>query len=223
MKSSLALARAAWVKCGRRATRAWIAEGKPLQGPLPLEEALRLALQIADALDTAHRQGIVHRDLKPGNILVTKSGVKLLDFGLAKTQPVATPGEAAQTLTTPITGQGAILGTPQYMVPEQVEGKPADARTDIFAFGRVLYEMITGRRAFAIRPPGSATSGCSTWSGAHACALPSIQPTTPIRPGRRTAARSPSGWTRRPDMTSMLCRWPWEWSGNRCPSFEASS
>jgi len=130
-------------------------EGKPLQGPLPLEEALRLARQIADALDAAHRQGIVHRDLKPGNILVTKSGIKLLDFGLAKTQPVAAPGEAAQTLTTPLTGQGAILGTPQYMAPEQVEGKPADARTDIFAFGCVLYEMITGRRAFQGKSPAS--------------------------------------------------------------------
>src|SRR2546426_92870 len=120
-------------------------DGRPLKGPMPVAEALRLAAQIADALDAAHRKGIVHRDLKPGNILVAKSGVKLLDFGLAKMEPdVAALPEQAETLTQ----EGVITGTLQYIAPEQLEGKKADARADIFAFGAVLYEMVTGRRAF---------------------------------------------------------------------------
>ena len=123
-------------------------------GPLPTAEVLRYAAQIADALDKAHRQGITHRDLKPGNIMLTTSGAKLLDFGLAKLRAPGTVGAegfSAATQTTqsePLTGRGAILGTPQYMAPEQLEGKDADARTDIFAFGAVVYEMATGQRAF---------------------------------------------------------------------------
>jgi Tol biopolymer transport system component len=126
------------------------------KGPLPNEQVLRYGIEIADALDKAHRQGIVHRDLKPGNIMLTKSGVKLLDFGLAK--PLASAG--AQTISgasvmateaqvsQPLTERGTILGTFQYMAPEQLEGGEADARSDIFAFGAVLYEMATGRKAF---------------------------------------------------------------------------
>jgi Tol biopolymer transport system component/predicted Ser/Thr protein kinase len=122
-------------------------EGKPLEGPLAIEETLRYASQIADALDAAHRKGIVHRDLKPANILVTKQGVKVLDFGLARhVEPVSTDGK--ETLTKALTGRGTILGTPQYMAPEQVEGREADTRSDIFAFGCVLYEMLTGKCAF---------------------------------------------------------------------------
>src|SRR5579863_5218786 len=120
-------------------------EGAPLKGPLPVDEALRLAAQIADALDAAHRKGIVHRDLKPANVMVTKSGVKLLDFGLAKIQ---TPTDTEETITKALTNEGTILGTMQYMSPEQLQGKEADARSDIFAFGLVLYEMLTGKRAF---------------------------------------------------------------------------
>jgi Tol biopolymer transport system component len=116
------------------------------KGALPLDQALRYAGQIADALDRAHRQGVIHRDLKPGNIMLTKDGAKLLDFGLAKMQDNLAADDA--TVTQALTAQGTIVGTFQYMAPEQLEGKDADARTDIFAFGAVLYEMVTGRRAF---------------------------------------------------------------------------
>jgi len=122
------------------------------KGPLPLDQALQVAIQIADALDKAHRHGITHRDLKPGNVMLTKAGAKLLDFGLAKLRPAgtgATTGlSAAPTMSVALTGEGTILGTVQYMAPEQIEGQEADARTDIFAFGVLLYEMLTGRKAF---------------------------------------------------------------------------
>jgi serine/threonine protein kinase/Tol biopolymer transport system component len=121
-----------------------------VKGPLPLEQTLRCGVEIADALDKAHRQGIVHRDLKPGNVMLTKSGVKLLDFGLAKAIAPSAPAGSLTALPTQanLTQEGTILGTFQYMAPEQLEGKEADARTDIFALGAVLYEMATGRKAF---------------------------------------------------------------------------
>ncbi|HMF09538.1 MAG TPA: protein kinase, partial [Thermoanaerobaculia bacterium] len=123
------------------------------KGPLPLEQTLRYGIEIADALDRAHRQGIVHRDLKPGNVMLTKSGVKLLDFGLAKAMAPAKGLSSLTALPTAIdkpnlTQEGTILGTFHYMAPEQLEGKEADARSDIFAFGAVLYEMATGKKAF---------------------------------------------------------------------------
>ena len=108
--------------------------------------ALKFAAQIADALDRAHRAGLTHRDVKPQNIMLTRDGVKVLDFGLAKSMP--RPGHAEATLTAALTPEGTLLGTPQYMAPEQFDGKEADARSDIWAFGAVLYEMVTGRRAF---------------------------------------------------------------------------
>ena len=119
------------------------------KGPLPIDQVLKVGIEIASALDTAHRNGIVHRDIKPGNIMLTRSGAKLLDFGLAKSATEVSPD--APTMATqqkPITEQGAIIGTFQYMAPEQVEGRPADARSDIFALGAVVYEMATGQRAF---------------------------------------------------------------------------
>ena len=122
-------------------------EGAPLQGPLALDQALRYATQICDALDAAHKKNITHRDLKPGNILVTASGVKLLDFGLAKVAAEKSPDN--DTLTMPLTEAGAVMGTPAYMSPEQAKGEEVDARSDIFSFGAVLYEMLSGRRAFA--------------------------------------------------------------------------
>src|ERR1700731_4846397 len=122
-----------------------------LKGSLPLEQVLQYAIEISDALDKAHRKGVTHRDLKPGNIILTKSGTKLLDFGLAKLKQEVAPANMqlsqVPTANDPLTAHGAIVGTLQYMAPEQLEGK-VDARTDIFAFGAVVYEMATGRRAF---------------------------------------------------------------------------
>ncbi len=121
-----------------------------IKGPLTLREAIEVGAQVADALSKAHRSGIIHRDIKPGNVILTKEGAKLLDFGLAKAR-VPAEGEAGATLSigsTPITQAGSVTGTVPYMAPEQLEGRETDARTDIFAFGAMLYEMLSGRRAF---------------------------------------------------------------------------
>src|SRR5262249_37645184 len=133
------------------------------KGALPMEQVLRYGIEIADALEKAHRSGIVHRDLKPGNVMLTKSGVKLLDFGLAKLREAtgAPFSSGLSRLATqdqrsaPLTERGTVLGTYQYMSPEQVEGGEADARSDIFALGAVLYEMATGRKAFTGKSPAS--------------------------------------------------------------------
>lgn len=122
-------------------------ESRLLKGPLPTDQVLRIGIEIADALDKAHRRGITHRDLKPGNVMLTRSGAKLLDFGLAKTSDSSLNVDGA-TAQRPLTQEGTLIGTFQYMSPEQLEGQPADARSDLFALGAILYEMLTGRRAF---------------------------------------------------------------------------
>ena len=127
-------------------------EGAPLKGPLSLAKAVEFAGEILDALEAAHRKGVVHRDLKPANILVSKQGVKLLDFGLAKQVP---PVGSEATVSKGLTVAGSILGTVQYMSPEQLQGKPVDARSDLFSFGCLLYEMLTGKRAFEGENPAS--------------------------------------------------------------------
>jgi serine/threonine protein kinase len=129
-------------------------EGKPLASPLPEEEAVRLGIQIAAALEAAHKKGIIHRDLKPGNIMVTNEGsIKLLDFGIAKLYEQNAPECTLSTADYPLTQAGIVLGTVAYMSPEQTEGRPADARSDIFSFGLVLYEMLSGRNAFGEESP----------------------------------------------------------------------
>jgi len=151
-------------------------DGKSLRGPLPLPAVFEFGAQIADALHCAHSKAVVHRDLKPANILVTKSGIKLLDFGLAKMAAQPSPSEAAVTITEPLTKDHTILGTLQYMSPEQLEAKPADARSDVFAFGLVLYEMICGKPAFQAESQASLIAAILKEEPAP---LPSREPLTP--------------------------------------------
>jgi Tol biopolymer transport system component/predicted Ser/Thr protein kinase len=164
------------------------------KGPLPIQQALQYAIEIADALDKAHRKGITHRDLKPGNIMLTKSGTKLLDFGLAKLQQEvvpATPESQLPTMKSGITGAGTILGTLQYMAPEQVEGDAVDSRTDIFAFGAVVYEMATGKRAFEGKSQASLIAAILERDPP---AMASLQPMTPAaldRVVRKCLAKEP--------------------------------
>jgi eukaryotic-like serine/threonine-protein kinase len=165
------------------------------KGALPLEQVLQYAIEISDALDKAHRKGVTHRDLKPGNIMLTKSGTKLLDFGLAKLKQEAAldnvPLSDLPTAKDPLTAEGAIVGTLQYMAPEQLEGKEADARTDIFSFGAVVYEMATGKRAFEGKTQASVIGAILKDDPPP---ISSLQPMTPLaldRVVRKCLAKEP--------------------------------
>ena len=179
------------------------------RGPLPLEQTLRYGIEIADALDKAHRQGIVHRDLKPGNVMLTKSGVKLLDFGLAKAvqAPVQPSGMTAlpTVASSPLTQEGTILGTFQYMAPEQLEGREADVRTDIFAFGAVLYEMATGRKAFSGKSQASLISSIMSSEPPSIGMLAPMAPPALDRVVRTCLAKDPEDrWQSAHDLKSEL-------------------
>jgi serine/threonine protein kinase/Tol biopolymer transport system component len=178
------------------------------KGPLPLDQVLQYAIEIADALDKAHRKGVTHRDLKPGNIMLTKSSSKLLDFGLAKLQEGVAPATPLSRLPTgkdPITAKGTILGTLQYKALEQLEGKEADARTDIFAFGVVVYEMATGKKAFEGKSQASVISAIMS---SDPQPMSSLQPMTPPaldRVVKRCLAKEPDDrWQTARDLEAEL-------------------
>ena len=186
------------------------------RGALPLEHTLRYGTEIADALDKAHRQGIVHRDLKPGNVMLTRSGVKLLDFGLAK--GIETPASKGSLTSLPtqqgLTQEGTILGTFQYMSPEQLEGRDADARSDIFALGSVLYEMATGKKAFT---GASQASLIGAILKENPASISSVQPASPAaldRVVQTCLAKDPEErWQSAADVKREL-RWIGEGSGS---------
>ena len=166
------------------------------RGALPLDEALRYGVEIADALDKAHRRGVVHRDLKPGNVMITPPGTKLLDFGLAKVA-AAGPSEGVSVLSAlpteagALTAEGSIIGTLQYMAPEQLEGEQADARTDIFAFGALLYEMVTGTKAFEGKSQASLIAAILERQPPPISTLQSMSPPALDRLVRKCLAKDP--------------------------------
>ena len=167
-----------------------LVEGRTIHGPLPVGTALHYARQLADALEAAHEKGIIHRDLKPANIMITPAGmVKVLDFGLAAVAERETQAETAATLTTSATQAGMILGTAGYMSPEQARGKPVDKRADIWAFGVVLYEMLTGRKLFEGETISDKLSAVLTkepdWDGVPAEVQPLLRSCLEKDPKRR--------------------------------------
>ncbi len=185
------------------------------RGALPMPEVLRIGVQIADALDRAHRAGVVHRDLKPGNVMLTRSGAKLMDFGLARTTAFtglaggsSGTGDSLRespTMAAPLTAQGTIVGTLQYLAPEQLEGREADARSDLWALGCVLYEMVSGRRAFVAASPASLIAVIIEREAA-----PLTSPSGPVPPGFERAvmqclAKDPDRrWQSASDLRSEL-------------------
>jgi eukaryotic-like serine/threonine-protein kinase len=185
-------------------------EHRILKGPVPPEQALRIAIQLADALAAAHKHGIVHRDLKPSNVMLTKNGAKLMDFGLAKESVVAPLSSALAEMSaeeTKLTTEGSIVGTFQYMAPEQLEGREVDARADIFAFGAMLYEMLTGRPAFTGRSRASLIAAILT---ADPKPITTTQPLTPAsldRVVRKCLQKDPDErWQSARDLADEL-RW----------------
>jgi len=205
-------------------------------GPLPPDQVLRVAAEIADALDKAHRQGVTHRDLKPANIMITRAGAMLLDFGLAKLRaaegaPAGGPLSALPTEGADLTADGALLGTLQYMAPEQLEGKEAGAPTDLFALGTVVYEMATGRKAFQGRSQASLIAAIMSSEPAPIATLQPLAPAALDRLVRGCLAKDPRDrwqsahdvWLQlrglaeagpRPDAAGVLAaprRLPWAW------------
>ncbi|HEV8129759.1 MAG TPA: protein kinase, partial [Acidobacteriota bacterium] len=180
------------------------------KGPLPRDQVMRYAIEISDALDKAHRQGIIHRDLKPANIMLTKLGAKLLDFGLAKLRQTGSGPLLANLSTLPteahdLTSKGTVLGTFRYMAPEQLEGKEADARTDIFAFGLVVYEMVTGRKAFEAKSPASLIAEILSAEPPPISNLQPYAPATLDRVVSKCLAKDPDlRWQSMHDLTSEL-------------------
>jgi eukaryotic-like serine/threonine-protein kinase len=176
------------------------------KGPLPLDQVLKYGAQIADGLDKAHRSGVVHRDLKPGNIMLTPTGAKLLDFGLAK--PAAALASAATLTavrTVPVTEEGTIVGTFQYMSPEQVQGKEVDGRSDIFSLGAVLYEMVTGKRAFEGKSQLSVASAILEKGPAPISALKPMTPPALDHAVKKCLAKLPDErWQSASDLASEL-------------------
>lgn len=180
------------------------------RGPLPLDQALRYGVEIAEALGRAHRDGIVHRDLKPANVMITRSGTKLLDFGLAKqaTRPQPPAGSALSALATgerALTTEGFLVGTFQYMSPEQLEGKEPDARSDIFALGSLLYEMLTGQRAFTGKSQASLMAAILTSEPAPVSRLQPLTPAALDRVVAKCLAKDPDErWQSAHDLASEL-------------------
>src|SRR5208282_4489031 len=183
-------------------------EHRLIRGPLPTEQALRYGVEIADALAKAHRLGITHRDLKPANVMLTKSGAKLMDFGLAK-QSGAGPLPNAMTEMTQdqakLTSDGMIVGTFQYMAPEQLEGKEADPRTDIFAFGELLYEMATGKPAFSGKSRASLIATILTTEPPPITQLQPLTPAALERVVKKCLAKDPDErWQSASDLAAEL-------------------
>src|SRR6266436_5489890 len=183
-------------------------EQRLTRGPLPPEQTIRYAVQLSDALAKAHKLGITHRDLKPSNVMLTKTGAKLMDFGLAKQSGAAPLATAVTEMTmeqSKLTGEGTIVGTFQYMAPEQLEGKEADARTDIFALGEVIYEMATGKPPFSGKNRASLIAAILTAVPHSIIQLQPMAPPALERVAQKCLAKDPEErWQSASDLSSEL-------------------